>query len=186
VSVAGAGRRRRARPRLRSCRAQLNEIDSISIEELELLDRVPHYVPVSRAPRLGLRRHASKRWARGTRPAAAFTPACHARPSRVRCPSCPQIWEYCGMIRICESLGGSAASPASPPPPPLLPAPSTAGHQAARASPGSTRPSSCTATRAPSSGSATASQGHPQVVQARSRVGASVKHQPQTGESEAP
>jgi ribosome-interacting GTPase 1 len=29
------------------CLYVLNKIDSISIEELDLLDRVPHYVPIS-------------------------------------------------------------------------------------------------------------------------------------------
>jgi hypothetical protein len=49
---------------------QLNKIDSISIEELELLDRVPHYVPVSAHHGWGFDDLLEK------------------------------IWEYCGMVRI--------------------------------------------------------------------------------------
>ena len=48
----------------------LNKIDSISIEELELLDRVPHYVPVSARHLWGVDELLEK------------------------------IWQYVGMVRI--------------------------------------------------------------------------------------
>lgn len=48
----------------------LNKIDSISIEELELLDRVPHYVPVSAKNLWGFEDLLEK------------------------------IWQYVGMVRV--------------------------------------------------------------------------------------
>ena len=53
------------------CVYALNKIDAISIEELELLSSVPHYVPIS----------AAHRW--------NFDELLES------------IWDYCSMIRMC-------------------------------------------------------------------------------------
>ena len=55
------------------CLYVLNKIDGISIEELDLLDRCPHYVPIS----------AAKEW--------NFDELLE------------KIWDYCCMIRMCVS-----------------------------------------------------------------------------------
>lgn len=46
----------------RPCLYVLNKIDSISIEELDLLDRVPHYVPVSASHGWGFDELLEKVW----------------------------------------------------------------------------------------------------------------------------
>ena len=53
------------------CLYVLNKIDGISLEELELLDKCPHYVPIS----------AAKEW--------NFDELLE------------KIWDYCCMIRMC-------------------------------------------------------------------------------------
>ena len=53
------------------CLYVLNKIDGISLEELDLLDKCPHYVPIS----------AAKEW--------NFDELLE------------KVWDYCSMIRMC-------------------------------------------------------------------------------------
>jgi len=92
--VCGEGRER-AKERYRTlltsppCVLQLNKIDSISIEELELLDRVPHYVPVSAHHGWGFDDMLEKaRTARGL-------PLARPRPSRLLLAACSDL----GVLR---------------------------------------------------------------------------------------
>jgi ribosome-interacting GTPase 1 len=48
--------------RVQPCLYVLNKIDSISIEELDLLDRIPHYAPVSASHRWGFDDLLEKIW----------------------------------------------------------------------------------------------------------------------------
>ena len=66
------------------CLYVLNKIDAISIEELDLLDRVPHYVPVS----------ASHGW--------GFDELLE------------RIWAYVGMVRVYTKPRGQIADFSSP------------------------------------------------------------------------